>query len=467
MTHAALLVLYCAGGALLQLQTLSWTPDKSTCFVADATMDGIADIFVVEEYGVRVYGRWTTEPLFAFELPPNTSALDVADVDRDGTADLVAVCGDKILQYPLRKKGGEEPKTLFTLENQFSRTAGFPFPSVLVVDRDHQPLIALPRDQALDICDLDGKVVESYPISVQTPYQMPEGRPFNFAISSIAQAGPSTALEFRISSVVSFKSVSAEDSLPVDIDTAGRIGTSRQQWEADNLDPESWPWFPVGPGAAGNVRALYRTAGSRASATAIRIRTLPDPDSDNPVPDRIGPARQYPGTLLVREGNAPDFDGDGFTDILLWKSQEPSFTADTLARAAARKTWPLSITSHLFLPEKQRFAPKPGSNLTVDVPLAWLLAPSRFGPLRVVILRDFDGDGKIDFGCLTAEDTLTVWRAEENGLAREPAFQHRFSASVKQVLFETDLEGEGRTSVGLRAGNHLHILRPWSPLSDL
>lgn len=463
MILSALTLLLCTTGTLLQVQTVPWSPEESSCFVADATLDGTAEVFVLNGHTLRVYGRRAAAPLFTVELPPGTSALDVADVDRDGTADVIAVCGDQILQFPLRE-GSAEPMVLFTVDSQFSHVTGLPFSTVLVVDRDHKPRIALPRSQALDVHELSGDVVESYPINVDTPYHLSDGRPFNFGISQNTQSGPASALEFRISSVVTFKAAASETSLPIEDGTpTARLGTSRQQWEAEEMDPESWPWFPVGTGPTGAIRALYRTADARVSATSIRVRSLPLEGSDGTMAEtKIGPSRQYPGTLLLQERYAPDLNGDGFTDIVLWKSREPSLTADRLARIASSGTWPLSITSHVFLPDKHRFAPRAATQITADIPVAWLFSNAGQGPLRLYVLRDFDGDGKTDFACLTADDTYTAWRSDGEGLEREPAFQQRFSAAVDELMFETDLEGDGRATVGLRAGSALHIIRPWS-----
>jgi hypothetical protein len=88
------------------------------------------------------------------------------------------------------------------------------------------------------------------------------------------------------------------------------------------------------------------------------------------------------------------------------------------------------------------------------------MAPTPQGPLQALVLRDFNGDGKTDFGCLTAADTFTAWQAEGEGLAAAPALEERFSAPVDEVMFETDLDGQGTTSIALRCGNQLAILRP-------
>ena len=450
-------------GALMQVQVVPWTPGSSSCFAADANMDGRAEIFVLEGHRLRVYGRRHTDPTLELMLPAGTAAIDVADIDHDNAAELVAIRGESVQAFPLQGES-PAPRTLFTLENQYSHAAGRPFPSVLVVDREGTPKIALPQTNALEIRSLSGELAETYPVDVHTPRHLSISRPFSYWVNQYAQAGPADALEFRISSVVSFQPLETREPVPIDFEPpAARLGTRRQQLEAPDDRPEGWPWFTAGADLAFEYRALYAAAAGQPATTAIRIRTTPrDSGAGNM---KIGPVRHYPGALILRQGQLPDFNGDGFTDILLWKTRQPSLTADSLSRAASRKTWPLSLTAHQFLPDKGRYAPRPFSHLSLEVPLAWWISPTSNGPLREILLRDFNGDGRTDLGCCTGEDTLAIWQAGESGFSESPDFEYRFPARIDGVLLEADLEGGGSTTLALPSGDRLHVVRPWSPLA--
>jgi hypothetical protein len=452
-----------AGGTLLEIQLLPWTPDKSICFAADSNLDGQAEICVLQERTLSIYGRLADSPLHRIALPEGTSAIDIADIDRDGTADLVAVWGEQILRYRLVRGKEATPDSLFSHTSQFSQADGYPFPTVLIVEREGGPRIALPTADALEVRHMNGQLADAYPIGINAPYHVSIGRPFSYGVNQHAQLGPPEALEFRVSRVASYKPLLPDDAFPIDVadPPTQRFGLGRPQWEASIHKPESWPWFEIARTGSGSVRGLYRKSDTNPDATLIRVRTLSvEPDMGSG--DIMGPARLYPGTLLLHPETSPDFSGDGYTDLMLWKSPRPGLSADSVARAAASKRWPLTITTHIYLPEKQRFEPKPQAAVSLEIPLAWFLSPASQGPLQVVLLRDFNGDHKTDFGCLTAEDTLTVWQAGESGLNPSPVFEERFPAKVDEILFEIDLEGKGATSIVLRCGNYLAVLRPRS-----
>ena len=450
-----------ASGALLEVQLLPWTPDKSTCFIADTNLDGRAEICVLQERTLSIYGRLADTPIHRIVLPERTSAIDIADIDRDGTADLIAVCGEQILRYRLVRGKEIIPDSLFTLVSQFSRADGYPFPTVLIVEREGGPLIALPTAEALEVRGMNGHLVDTYPIGVNAPYHVSIGKPFSYGVNQHPQLGPQDALEFRVNRVASYKPLLPDDAFPIDV--AGppphRFGLGRPQWEADIDTPESWPWFGIVQSETGSIRGLYRKSDTNPNATLIRVRTLEEAPGTE-AGDVMGPPRLYPGTLILHPNVSPDFNGDGYTDLILWKSPRPGLSSDSLARAAANKRWPINITTHLYLPEKKRFAPKPQPPLSLEIPLTWFMAPATQGPLQAVVMRDFDGDLKVDFACLTSEDAMTVWRATETGLNPQPVFEERFPAKVEEIVFESDLEGQGATSIALRCGNHLAVLRP-------
>jgi hypothetical protein len=452
-----------AGGALLEVQMLPWTPEKSTCFTTDVNLDGRAEICILQEQLLHIYGRKSESPLYSIALPLRTTAIDIADVDNDRVADLIALRGEEVLRYALSDNGAPEPEVLFTQQSQFSRADGYPFPAVLIVDRGDGPLIALPTEEALEVRSLNGELVNSYPIGINAPYHVSIGKPFSYWVNQHAQSGPADALEFRVNRLASFKPLLPDDAFPIDV--AGRppqrLGLSRQQWEADEHRPESWPWFYIAQSDTEDIRALYRQSESSADATTIRVRTLTsNVAAGDASPEVMGPPRLYPGSLVLHPEAFPDFNGDGYGDLMLWKAPRPGLSADALARALTSNRWPLNITTHVYLPDKKRFSPRPQTLISIEIPVAWFMAPTPQGPLQALVLRDFNGDGKTDFGCLTAADTFTAWQAEGEGLAAAPALEERFSAPVDEVMFETDLDGQGTTSIALRCGNQLAILRP-------
>jgi hypothetical protein len=147
----------------------------------------------------------------------------------------------------------------------------------------------------------------------------------------------------------------------------------------------------------------------------------------------------------------------------------PSFAG--ISRAAVSKQWPVRIAAHTFSPTKRRFEPRALGNLEFSVPISWLLAPEHGAPLRQVILRDFDGDGKTDFACCTDASTFGVWLSTEEGFQSSPDFTQEFEEDVDEIAFVEALSPFQSESVGIRAGGTLHVLRnaslvtPRAPLS--
>lgn len=459
------LLLTCATalGAPITIQELPWRSGHSTVFVADFDMDGRGEVAVLTENRLDVFERSRREPSFSLSIPSGTAVMDVLDADEDGNADIIAVSGADILRIPVVSEDEDQSAIVcFSRDNQYSDYTGIPFPGVLVVMREKTPLVALPCDDALELRTLEGKLIDSYPIGMAAPRRLSLGQPFSVWANPHAQLGTPDALEFRVSSVSTYKPLLPDHSLPIRIaEPSGRLGTARQQREAATLDPERWPWFTIHTNDTRMVRALYARSDAPGGETLMRVRHVPMEGTPGVAAgDDTGPVRRYPGLLLRHPEVLPDFDGDGFHDLLLWKSKRIAPTVDGLARAVAKGTWPIWIIAHRYVPEKKRFSDEAFAQIEVELPLAWYLNSGGASPFRTVFLNDMDGDAQSDFGCLIDEQTLAIWRSQAEGLQSEPGFRHRFPEAVLGVEFEEDLEGQGRKTVVLRTRNHLYLLRP-------
>ena len=463
MTSSCLALLLVTWGGLINVQDLPWRDGETSAFVADFDMDGRGEVGVLFENRLEVFEVYRDGPTQRIALPEGTSLVDISDVDGDGTADLIAIAGDDILRIPISAAGTAGPPVrCFTRQNQYSAYSGHPIPGVLVVVRKKVPLIALPCTDALELRNLDGSLVDSYPIGLDAPRRLALGEPFNVWTNQHAQVGGDEALEFRVNSITTFKPMLPDDALPLDIaDPSGRLGTTRQQREAADLGPEHWPWFQVNTSSDVQLRALYAHAGYPGDYTVIRIRRIGEARAgQGEGADNTGPVRRYPGQLVLHPEGQADFNGDGYQDLLLWKSVTLSPTVDALARAVTRGSWRVRMIAHTFAPEKSRFEARPMGTIEMTLPLGWYMASGAMNPFRAVFLHDIDGDGRTDIGCLIDDHTVAIWRATADGFEKEPEFQYPFKEAVEEVVFETDLEGEGRTTVALRSKNQLYLLRP-------
>jgi hypothetical protein len=190
--------------------------------------------------------------------------------------------------------------------------------------------------------------------------------------------------------------------------------------------------------------------------TGVSIASVSTSSDQAPIEE--GPMRSYPGRLGVLE-DSPDFNGDGFADLLLWNTPMPGTSVESLVRTLLGRTWPVRLTVHLFSVEKQRFEPSVAASLSVKAPVPWFLDEE--GPVRHPVFRDFNGDGNSDLAFCTDENTFSVWLYQD-GFKSAPDETHVFDEPITRVELTADLDESGRHAIVLRSEHHRHALLPAS-----
>ncbi|MCP4640721.1 MAG: hypothetical protein GY851_09825 [bacterium] len=442
---------------LLNLDTIPLSSGHAHVFVAHADADATADVFVLEGSRLSWHSGAASYPERSLTFAEGTSAFDVADVDADGQPDLVAINGAQVVRYDLAGDlPAREPAIMFEVDSLFARAGGDPFPRVLV-GGSSELAILLPTERALAAYRIDGAEAGSYPPQTAAPVDsapLPMPTPFMTWPVAPSQAAPATAIEMRVS-LLSRHNI----ALPDDLNPASdhmieyRRGTPSQVREAVDLPPERWPWFPIRLDRPESLCALYAASES----TIVRVRsyaTALDPAEHE---YRIGPPRRYPGFIVLPRGDLPDFNGDEYVDLLLWSSPDPGVGIDSFTRAALDGRWPLRLAAHLFSPAKGRYEPRAAGVIECKIPVGWFLRMGAGVPMRNVVLRDFDGDGKTDCAFNTSPTEFCVWRYDD-GFAAEPTERHALGAPADRVEFKADLSGQQCTSVALRSARALHVL---------
>jgi len=469
MSLLAVFMLTAHFAALFDVQTIALHTPSATVFLANANADSTADVFVLEGSTVTAYSTDDRESHPVLALPEGTSAFDVTDLDGDGHREVVAVCGNRIMRCPFAVPGSTETplcNDLFALRTQLAEPSPQPYPYVLVLHRDDTALLALPCEETFELRDLDGTQVASYPIGPDAPRRVSYSHPFIALSIFPPQIGNDNALEMRVKRDIEFEPDLPSDIFPVkSADFRYRRGTLSQARDAVQLDEDYWPWFPLRHTGSLSKRVLYALPEPGAPNTRIRIRESKSDELDiRDLGATIGPERRYPGALILLEDDLPDFNNDGYVDLLLWKAPQPGLSVNSLTRAINRGLWPLQLTVHLFSPEKKRYEPRPAAQVQCDVPVLWFLTDDAEGPLQHCVLRDFDGDGGTDLGACVAPDRFCVWLYRDTGFAAQPDFDRVFPAPIKSAEFKADLDGSGRTSLGLRTEKAIHFLHAIAPL---
>ncbi len=452
----------CGASALFDVHSIPLATPETTCFLAEMDDDGTADLFTVSGNTVTVYPNAESNPAASIQLPNGSSAIDVADITGTGKCELLVICGERILQYSLLTPISE-PKELFSLKTLFAEPAPCPYTHVLIIKRGGTPLFALPRESAFELRGIDGRLIESYPISVDAPHSIAYGKPFSWASVVPPYIGLPESLELNVHRTLAIKPNLPPDLLAVEMmGPMYRRPTFRQLREAANANPETWPAFPLRKTDGQSEKVNYALDTLHAENTLISIQ---QPSTDTSKALIPGPIRQYPGIPFFTEEVLPDFNADGCHDLVLWRSPSSAPTMDSLTRIALGGTWPFLLEAHLYIPAKRRFEAKVSSNVSISMPLRWFVAgPNAAGP-KLAFLRDANGDGTSDFGCATDSNTYSVWRYTKNGFSNTPDFTFSAPEPLEGIERQADLDGRGRTSILLRTSKTLHVLKAAAPVS--
>jgi len=459
-------VLYCMSAfAAFELHTLPYASEEATCFAASVVGDGSVGLFVLDGSTLAYYADGRTATVVPIALPADTVALDIADTSGDGTAEVIALGRDAV--YRIEFAGRERPTRtqLFAVDHARTTATGGPVPRVLVTPFEDAPAIALSRRDALVLYRLDCAVAAEFPAAVDpTPTGVLRMPAFDsIAVTPPILGGPG-ALEYRVTHAADFVPDVPDEAVPLASRRAHIRARGARGAATEGDAPERWPWFPLRMAGDRDVidRAYFAATDGARPRTAVHVRWReggPEADDGAVV---LGPRRRYPGRPIV-VADTPDFNGDGFADLLLWTAPTPALTVQGLARALTQANWPVRLRAHVYMPDKRRFAPQAAAGLDVRGPVAWYLRRPGYAPLKQIVLRDMNGDGRTDIGVSTGPRRYAVWLYGEDGFASSPAASHTFSSNILGIAMRLDLDGTGRTSIVLRTAQAFYVIRAAAP----
>ncbi len=452
MIVVTMLVSMAAHAAVFDVYTIPLEDPCAEVFLAQTSPEAAPGLFVLEGSRLTLYRNAGAGDPVAVVLDSGTSAFDVADLDGDGQSEVVAICGDRIVAYSLEPGGTPARSELFELETQLADPLAGPYPHVLTTAKADRTVLVLPTETALEVRKHDGSIESSHPIASEEEPAGATAREFRVGSADVAQAAPAGSLEARVTHVVEPRLETPGGLFPAHQPKPYyRRGTSLQAHDAAGLDAAMWPWFPLRTDGTTELRAHY-AMGRR---TLVRLR---NPERPNTAADlfELGPVRRYPGEIVVLPRDLPDFNGDGYVDLVLWSTPDPALSVGSISRDLLRQDRPVRLAIHLFLPEKNRFAPRPAAWFTCRVPALGFLMQGAAGPLHNMVLRDFDGDGRTDCGLSVRENAFAVWLYDD-GFLPQPAYA--LPEPPVGLAFKEDLDGNGRTSLAFRTTHAIHVFR--------
>lgn len=449
-----------AVAALFDVQPAVLMTEEAHVFAAQADAPECAAVYVLDGRSVRAFEAASPGPPRTINLPEGTSAVDVADTDADGAAEVLAIDGRRVLEFELfGEEAGASPRVLFQTDTQLTAWRR-PYLHVLAVRHEDALALALPRKDCFELRARTGEVLASFPLGDDRPRRVSYGLPFTSRTLPAPRFSGPGALEGEAARLLEYEpdlplAIHAPFDAPENAHEAGRRGTPLQVREAGQLDPAQWPWFPLDTGDGPSARVYYAAA-TRAGCDT-RIVVAPAPGGPWPHESR---RIDYPGALLDVQHDAPDFNGDGYVDLLLWQMPDPGLSVHALTRAALAQTWPLTLAVRLYQPGEGRFSPRPSSQLTFDAPVSALFGLLSGAPVRHAIVRDFNGDGRSDLAFSPEPGAFEAWACGEEGFANTPDFLWRGPADLDGVaLCQALCPGQPPTLV-VRGGRRLAIFRP-------
>lgn len=353
-------------------------------------------------------------------LPDDTSLFDVRDLNRDGRLDLAAIRGE-YLEYwpdafqldPMQPNGRIE-------DTRFAALAyGAPRPARLFLSQQGQTFLSAPIEGEPRLWTIEGSAIIT-PVVSSAPVSLVFSQAWEAAPGPASMRG---ANEYQI--VQQFQSPRRDPATQSDAAVQG-LGASLAR-DAAGAPTSEWPSFALRSGTADRVAFALLSPDFQETLIELRrpeVQATPRPPSPKPIP----------GILIVPGGRAPDVNGDGYADLVLWRSARPAPTLDALARAAHSGGWAIVVTVHPFEPSRDRFAARPITWFRIDAPLVSVLSTNISGPFAHVRFDDVDGDGREEMLTSGAGTEFVVWKFA-GGRVAMPTFRTAFGESVLDVEF--------------------------------
>ncbi|MCL4691114.1 MAG: hypothetical protein KJ060_01175 [Candidatus Hydrogenedentes bacterium] len=436
-------------------------------FPVQIDADGEADLWVQSGRDVRIH--YSNQFVTEFSFSDSDSAYDVYDIDADGASEVIVIEGSKIVSLELSPGEAPARQVLFEADSTYALMSGTPSPQVFVSPYLDAPAIVLPHATGVRIYRLTGELIEEH------GYAAGDGTD-----SDRLYWSPSWVQEYEDrgthwTQVIATTPRELPPSFPLESDStqSGALINDLTNPTADsdfttlteNSGPYAGEWYAslLRDDQTARQYVVYRSDGS--GSTLVHLRTVSgDAGIHERSESKMGPIRRYPGMLFKQEDEGwltkaytynPDFNGDGYFDLVLWDAPRPGVSIDSLVRTVVGRSWPVRIAIHLYVPDNARYDPKPAGMISAKGPINFFLNRN---PVANIAMVDVDGDGLTDLGFGTEPNNYHLWLAAD-GFSRDPDWTHTFGEPIKGVEFSADLSGKGRTSILLRGEKNLYLLQ--------
>lgn len=372
-------------------------------------------------------------------------AFDIADADGDGRFEAILLTSGALWLFRPGEATG--PTKAFDYAglaglSLASWNASFrPHPMVMVVEVEDELALCLPGLDAYALRRLDGTPIRELPTTQDAA-----------TYNSIRRAGgyevpPEIKGLHVCMERYALYHVNPPPELPLPV---GDRFTPDGDWESlpeIGLDYTSYPLRQDNP----LPRIIVTWPSNMRGRCRVAVRENEEAEFD---PKTLRP---YPGFLLLEQNHWPDFNGDGYVDLLLCSIPDLPSTPSAVAKVATSVSWGIRATVHCYDPETGRHAVRPSAYFDLEIPLTWFMGR----PLKRFALEDVNADGLTDCMWSTAPDSFEVWLAQPGSrFGDRPDFQHTFGEPLRDVEPEVFPMERGPAQIILRGENKTYWLRP-------
>lgn len=417
------LALFLSAPEALSVQQYSAEHDNAALYVLPSRQGSVPSIVILDDRELSLYPANSRHALFSHVIDDNTLMFDLVDTDADGRLELFTLSPDMLKHYG----GNDAEETLFPIEPMLPWKVDKPFLHSLVIEYLDAYHVAIPHLDHIRLMNFSGEEVTTFP-------KVATGADPVFSIPiQPNRVGGAGALEFRVDAFL---------STPIEVPQSLRSTSKRDSYEtvtprklrdSEKLEVELWPQFPLTVQPDSMRMVSYASHGPEHVNTLIRIKQ-PVPRSVPNVTEafRYSPARMYPGTIAIAESGLPDFNKDGYFDMVLWSVPLPGYSTAKLMNSLQTQRWPLVLTVHLFDPEKGLYVARPKARIRTEIALQYLFTRQSSSPLHNLSFADMNHDGTSDVVFSPTPNSVEVW-LYNNGFEAEPQYRNMFKDTVSMI----------------------------------